>query len=267
MNEQRFDELFRDKLENYSEMPSPEAFTKLDSKLNERKRGAWLNFAKLAAALIIVAVSVYIVRSWDNAPPTQITEQTTYHNLEQSSGDLKENLQTPSAFPEANDPDKFYETIDQESADVSKKPIKAKSEKANSQFEVLEPKNAPEQKTKNQSKAVQDISSPALALAKESPELLDIEQLEPSDQQNLSETESVKIPRPKVTITYKKSPAPPEPTLALEAQSNQQPKGLKKVWRKAVSNYGEISLAGIRGTKDQLLAFERKNKTKESKSN
>ena len=261
MNEQRLDELFRDKLENYSEIPSPGALNKLNSKLNERKRGAWLNFAKLAAALIVIAVSVYIVQDWDNAQPTPITEQTSYTNPEQGPDNLKEKLQTTS------DQNKLDETTNKNPVAVNRQTGKTKNDEATSQIKVPELKEIPEQKSENHSKPVQDISAPTLTLAKESPEVLDIEQIEATESpQNLS-AESVKISRSKVTITYKRSPTPPEPTLALDAQTNEQPKGLKKVWRKAVSNYGEISLAGIRGTKDQLLAFERKNKTKESKSN
>ena len=65
--------------------------------------------------------------------------------------------------------------------------------------------------------------------------------------------------RPKVTITYKKSPEPPEPMLAFQAQPKKKSRVLKKLWVKAQTiNFTEISLASIRGSKDEILAIDKK---------
>ena len=115
------------------------------------------------------------------------------------------------------------------------------------------------------------MTKPALALTNEHDDLLKDERIGDSletEQDSDLENKKLKPSKSKVTITYKRSPASPEPTLALQDSSEDKTKGLKKLWRKAQSlRYNDISLAGIRGTKDQILAFDRKDKTKESKSN
>ena len=78
MNEQKFDELFREKLANFSQAPSAGASSRLNDLLTAKKRRAGWKFARLAAAILLVAVSVYSIHRWtktaDNSNVAPIAE-------------------------------------------------------------------------------------------------------------------------------------------------------------------------------------------------
>ena len=255
MNEQRFDEIFREKLTEYSEMPSPEAGKKLSKKLKERKRSVWIQFTRLAAALILIAVSVYVVQSWNDTPHDELAQQTTSSTVPAKNVEEEEIPQTPTALS-------VNPSLQEFSISKTEEPsIEKNSEEPRTNINVTPPEPQP----------VSVVTKPTLALNYEHDDPLKDEGIGDSleTEQDLDlETKNLKPSKSKVTITYKRSPASPEPTLALQDSSVQKTKGLKKLWRKAQSlRYNDISLAGIRGTKDQILAFDRKDKNKESKSN
>jgi hypothetical protein len=253
MNEQRFDEIFREKLTGYSEMPSPEAGKKLSKKLKERKRSVWIQFTRLAAALTLIAVSVYVVQSWNDTPSDELAQQTTSSIV--PAKNVEEQIpQTPTALSVNPSSQEF-------SISKTAEPSIEKNSEEPSTNNVTPPEPQP----------VSVVTTPTLALTNEHDDLLKDERigdLLETEQDSELETKNLKPSKPKVTITYKRSPASPEPTLALQDSSEYKTKGLKKLWRKAQNlRYNDISLAGIRGTKDQILAFDRKDKNKESKSN
>ena len=254
MNEQRFDEIFREKLTGYSEMPSPEAGKKLSKQLKERKRSVWIQFTRLAAALTLIAVSVYVVQSWNDTPHDELAQQTTSSTVPAKNVE-KQIPQTPTALSVNPSSQEFSISKTEEPS------IEKNSEEPSTIKNVNPPEHQP----------VSVVTKPTLALTNEHDDLLKDERVGDSletEQASDLENKKLKPSKSKVTITYKRSPASPEPTLALQDSSEHKTKGLKKLWRKAQSlRYNDISLAGIRGTKDQILAFDRKDKTKESKSN
>ena len=243
MNEQKFDEMFREKLSNYSEMPSLEAGKKLSVKQTQRKHSAWVQFAKLAAAIALIAVSVYALSNWNsNTPdetPTQIVSKmpvTTGH----STNEISQAVTPSSLISDKKKP----ETSSQEDPVVNNDHLDNVAQKSTVIQTIAEiPDILNEENTGGPSEIQQDTD-----------QVLDL--TVPSQ------------PTPKVTITYKKSPDPPETMLAIQSQGETRSRMLKKLWAKAQSiNFNEVSLASIRGTKDELLAIDRKSKTKESKSN
>ena len=254
MNEQRFDKIFREKLTGYSEMPSPEAGKKLSKKLKERKRSVWIQFTRLAAALTLIAVSVYVVQSWNDTPHDELAQQTTSSTVPAKNAE-EQIQQTPTALSVNPSSQEFSISKTEETS------IEKNSEEPSTNKNVKNPEHQP----------VSVVTKPTLALTNEHDDLLEDERMGDSletEQDSDLETIKIKPSKSKVTITYKRSPASPEPTLALQDSSEHKTKGLKKLWRKAQSfRYNDISLAGIRGAKDQILAVDRKDKNKESKSN
>lgn len=251
MNEQRLDEMFREKLAGYSEMPSPEAGRKLSNRLKEQKRGVWIQFARLAAVIALIAVSVYVVQSWnDTAQDEGVPQVMSINKPAKNAG--KEMPQPDQALLEKSSTQKIN-TPDFEEQGVNNL-IKESS--------IINTHKQPERQ-----RPVSEVAEPTLALTDEHKDILKNESIGKSpDTEQVSdpETETLIPSKPKVTITYIKSPAPPEPTLALQTTPEKKSKGFKRLWRKAQRiNYNDISLAGIRAKKDQLLAFNRKK----SKSN
>lgn len=255
MNEQRLDELFREKLAGYSEVPPPEAGKKLNNQLVKQKRNVWIQLVRVAAALVLIAISVYVVRSWnDTANDDSIQQATT--STESARNATEEIPQPGTPLSEKSGTQKINTLTPKEPG--GKTPIK----ETNVQNST---------KPSEHQLPVSELAQPALALINNPKDVSrDESNGEPIENEQVidSVTSISKPSKPKVTITYIKSPAPPEPTLALQTPSENKTKGFKRLWRKAQRiNYNDISLAGIRGTKDQILAFDRKDKTKESKSN
>jgi hypothetical protein len=224
-------------------MPSLEAGKKLSVKQAQRKHSAWVQFAKLAAVIALIAVSVYAVNNWNNntpdETPTQIVSKkpvTTGHSTNELS-----QATTPSSLISNK---KKPETSSQEDPEVNNDHLDKVAQKSTVIQTTAEiPDILNEENTGGLSEIQQDTD-----------QVLDL--TVPSQ------------PRPKVTITYKKSSDPPEPTLAIQSQGETRSRMLKKLWTKAQNiNFNEVSLASIRGTKDELLAIDRKSKPKESKSN
>lgn len=261
MNEQRLDELFREKLAGYFEVPPPEAGKKLNNQLKKQKRNIWIQFVRLAAALALIAISVYVVRSWNDSANNDYIQQATT-STESARNATEEIPQPGTALSEKSGTQKINTPTPKEPGVNT--PIK--------ETHVQNSTKPPEHQL-----PVSEVAQPALALINKPKDVsrdesigkpLENEQVTDSVTSTSEPLKPSKPSKPKVTITYIKSPARPEPTLALQTPSENKTKGFKRLWRKAQRiNYNDISLAGIRGTKDQILAFDRKDKTKESKSN
>lgn len=243
MNEQRFDEMFKEKLANYSEMPSPEAGKKLSVKQYERKRNTWVQFARLAAVIALIAVSVYAVSNWNDNTQDETATQIVAKkpvNTGHSTNEIPQVATPSSEKPDRQKPDT---SIPEDPVVSNPHPDKV------AQKNTVIPPSAEASDTLNK-----ENSEGASEIQQDKDHVLDL--TVPSQ------------PRPQVTITYKKSPNPPEPMLVIQSQGETRSRMLKKLWVKAQSiNFNEVSLASIRGTKDELLAIDRKSKTKESKSN
>jgi hypothetical protein len=247
MNEQKFDKIFRDKLSGYSKEPAAEAFEKLESRFATKNRRARAQFSKLAATLLLVAISVYTVNRWNNESEKRESNISVLepNNSDDFTSDIAR-ISTPeseniaSSRPEVHTVEPQISEEKEEIPTVSLLTSNAKTEKLQEPAGTID----------------------ALAQAKESPPAL----LEaPMDQEQTIETSGPEQPSThKVTITYKKSPEPPNPMLALQKEQSNNGRRLKRIWKSITP--GDISLAGIRATKDQLLAVNKKNKKKEPES-
>lgn len=226
MNEQNIDKLFRETLAGHQQAPPAELLEKLEIGLVQQRRSAWFRFARVAAALAVIAVSVYLLANLSSS--SESPGEITINN--QSSGDL-----VPLVQP------------------------------------------APIESTLEEPPVIADRIAPSVQLAvKET--TLQVEVAEPdqpapqTDEALIAADEVTKKPqRSKIIITYKKADKKttvPEPSTLAEAPPKQQmPQKKNKFWRKAKMVDPSFTLAGLRATKDQLLAINKREKNKESKPN
>ena len=245
MNEQKFDEIFRDKLSGYSQQPTGEALQKLNSRFTARKRRAWLQFARLAAVLLLVAISIYVVNvvnSDDTADGLEIAEVTPEFSEIIRLDTLRISAPATDAIAQNQPEEKDVSNISE-----SNNPVKSTSNPAPTS--EIESSATPEAMLAT----VEETANPLLE--------------ETGDQEpdlNITEGQEPVTTKRKVTITYKKSPEPPNPMLALQEDDKNKDKRLKRIWRSI--SPGAFTLAGIRATKDQLVAINKKNKNKEQES-
>jgi len=232
-------------------MPSSVVGKKLDAKLKEKNRGVWIKFIRLAAALILVAVSVYVVRSWNHVP----LEESTFQVVNDAEPTKNEAIPIPHNSTDLSE----EPNLPLVNATEPIEPIEDMPVKQEVQTSSKPSKHEP----------LKIVPGPTLAVTDQTDGIIEEKETnEPPESLTTQEIEDLNASRPKVTITYKRSPASPERTLTQHDPSDKKTKGLKKLWRKAQSFHNnDLSLAGIRGTKDEILAFDKKEKTKESKSN
>jgi hypothetical protein len=251
MNEQKFDELFREKLANFSQAPSTGASNQLNDLLAIRKRRAGWKFARLAAAILLVAVSVYSIHRWTKtaaddgvAAIAEIVDDSPSPKRPQTQTRAPEVADKVEATTNSSP----VQVPDRESSVASNG--SNKPQPANTANDAVKPQPSPlaAAKTVAPEPSSEDMST-----------IISEEATAPS-----LETEAVTPKRQKVTITYKKSAAPPDPTLAMTPEPQQKNSGrLKRIWKNL--NPGDISLAGFRATKDQILVINKR--AKDSKSN
>ncbi|GJM27963.1 MAG: hypothetical protein DHS20C17_05980 [Cyclobacteriaceae bacterium] len=248
MNEQQFDKLFRSKLADHTRIPSETALDKLDKALNQHNRGIWVPVGKVAATLLLIAVSTFMVSKWryhegNTLPVVSNQELITPVVIDPSSKADTASVNTRKKLTITSS--KLAQAPAKSAAAVTKRKHEPETNQEFQQSQV----EAPHQVTKEM---VSDVA------------------VEPEE--NLQAATEINEPsRPRVTITYKRSTSIPEPNLALQQQDQEAPKvekgsGLKGLWRKAARvDYQNISLAGIRATKDELLAINKRSKNKDNK--
>ena len=226
MNEQNIDKLFRETLAGHQQDPPAELLEKLDIGLVQRRRSAWIQFARVAAALGVIAVSVYLLTDLSSSSESPGTITTKI----QPSGDL-----VPLVQPA---------------------PLESSLEEPT----VIADRIAPSvQVPANENTLPVDIAKP--------------DQPVPQTDEALVAADKVteKPQRSKITITYKKADkkteVPETSTLAKATPKQQKSKKKNKFWRKAKMVDPSFTLAGLRATKDQLLAINKREKNKESKPN
>lgn len=243
MNEQQFDKLFQNKLVDYSQMPSEEALRKLDTSFNRRHRGVWLQFSKVAATLLILAVSIYLIGNWNHQTEEKvaiiskedISNSTTPTPMAADS--VKTGIKSDITTPGKLDPKPSGSTL------ISNNEVKP---------DPGPPEKSPASEFNEKTNAMENSLAVDLPVKIKQPDQSTTPKEEPAGQ--------------KVTITYKRSSPSSSPELASKEQDPQESKGLKGLWRKAVQvDQYNISLAGIRATKDELLAINRRGKNKETK--
>ncbi len=233
MNEQNFDRLFREKLAGYSQSPPAGLAKEIEHQLVQQKRKAWWQFARVAAALALIAASVYLL-TFLNSSPVQTN---------QIAGNKQSvNIPTPLMEPELNqtsfiEPPALVERIT---------PI-------------------PQSKSNRISQPMEKTKSPVGASEPKS----EIHESQAEDVLVSQVEEIGKTEKYKVTIIYKKasrgSGESQELAQVQPPESQQKTKNRKKFWRKAKMVDPSFTLAGLRATKDQLLAINKKEK--ESKPN
>ncbi len=243
MKEQDFDRLFRDNLAGYQQTPPSALSEKLEQKLKNRRRGAWLQFSRLAAVLVVIAICVYLVSIWRAG---QLAEPISpiAHNQPQAISPIEDKQLVP-------------ETIELPAPVIESQPtLEVKPE--------VSKRETPQPKESNSlEKNKTTTHSPSEPEAQMQPVNDAIELTEANGN---VEQEAVK--RGKVTITYKKATPPPPTQMALKEQPEKKAKGLNRLWKRAQKvDYQNISLAAIRATKDELLAINKKDKNKQTKPN
>ncbi len=269
MNNRGLDGLFRKRLEGYQEKPSDAAWEKLDNRLKSRKNKVWWQFAKVAAVLTLIACSVYLFNLWSQTGVSNqaISEITPENNEEKQPAPQQiEELVAESATPISNN-EKKIEKQSEKATPVENKqaPIATPSSPTTEEDHVSPSKETQiELMQASQTKILADKSYNQDYIPKEQPPQNDPE-IPAQEQEDINTlADPVKT---KITITYKKSPAPPEPTLALIDEPVEKTRGVKRLWRKAQNiRNTDLSLARLRAAKDQLLVFDKKSKAKE-KSN
>ena len=86
MNEQEIDKLFQKNLSGYTKVPSNRALEKIQGKIYDRRRATWIRFSRIAAAILLIAISVGIISKWDSSeeiavkPGTQVQPSVTQVN-------------------------------------------------------------------------------------------------------------------------------------------------------------------------------------------
>ena len=224
MNEQNFDRLFKEKLTGHLQSPPVELVEKLEAKLAQRRRSAWMQFARVAAVFALLAVSVYLLNHLNTPNSSQVA---THEKV----ADEQPSEQRPQ-----------YQAIDIIEPAPIKSSLTGQSVENPTRIASVAPKTA----------------EPERKLEKE---------VESDKEKVMQEPE-----RHKVIITYKRTAQKPvpteEPALVMEEQPKKKSKKGKKFWRKAkMVDYQSFTLAGIRSTKDQLFAINKKDKTKGTKPN
>ena len=251
MNEQNIDKLFKEKLANYSKTPSADASNKLNDMFAARKRSIGWKFARFAATILLVAVSLYAVHRWSTTGTVDSPEP------------IAKTIESPAQqLPEINSP-------------IATNEEKATNYSSSTDLEspkVTQPNNESITDSGKTSPIVVN-EAPSTAIALNSSEPVKIENKKIAEEHELTiEAETQTLPseetptpvRQKVTITYKKSSNPTDPMLALQPEPKQKNNGrLKKIWKNL--NPGDISLAGLRTTKDQILVINKR--AKDTKSN
>ena len=232
MNEQNFDRLFKDKLAGHLQSPPGELASKLEAKLDQHRRSAWIQFARVAAAFTLIAASVYLLNILNSQPSNQIAT----HNVVPVTP-IPPVKEKPVKTPDEEDRNMILNelTVAPAATSIADLPL-----------ENLVVSNTPKpQKPEN------------------------IEPPVPEETEVTNEIHTDKPERPKITITYKrsakKSEPQNEPMPALQPQTEKKSRQRKKIWRRA--KMVDYTLAGIRATKDQLLAINRKDKNKGTKPN
>jgi hypothetical protein len=237
MNEQEFEKLFRDRLTSFSQTPPAGVVDKINDKLKQRRKKVWVKLSRLAAALALIAISTYLIGTHGN-PDNQGSTSNIVVNQ-------------PEVSVKAANPDTQVKSHD----------VKAIGQESTTEHRKVAGGNEP----------------PALVKRIDQPQQSEMQLM---DQREITVAELVnavadgltvpgKSQRSKVTITYKKGGADPEdPKLALQDQPRRKPMGIRSILKTAiiVDNH-DISLAGIRATKDQLLAINKKEKNKDTKPN
>jgi hypothetical protein len=242
MNEQQFDKLFQKKLVDYSQMPSEEALKKLDSRINRRHRGVVIQFSKVAATLLILAVSIYLIgnRNQQTEEKVAVISKEDISNsttpTPMAADSVKTGTKSDITTPRKLDPKPSGSTL------ISNNEVKP---------DPGSPEKSPAGEFNEKTNAMENSLAVDLPVKIKQP-----------DQTATLKQEPV---RQKVTITYKRSLASPNPELASNEQDQRKNKILKGFWKTAVQVDQNISLAGIRATKDELLAINRRGKIKETK--
>lgn len=264
MNDPGIDKLFKERLQGYGESPPEMVWNNLQNKMEARKRIVWWQLGKVAAALLIIACSLYLFNFWNTSSKespvsqeikakdhnTPADDETTEGFVAQGSQEITPEV-TQGPMPAENQIQKKIPANLSESSEESPKQLPAEP--------IRQPKVPPNQKM---------METPGTSQKKDSEPLL-TESPEPDNTpEDLSPIDQTQD-KPRVTITYKRSPSPPEPTLALVTDDEDDKSGgIKWLWQKAQDlKNTELDLGTIRAAKDQLLVFDKKNKDKELKAN
>lgn len=249
MKEQSFDKLFRDKLTGFTLTPPQGAGEQLNARLNQHQYRVWLKFSRVAAALVLLAVCVYLINN-----KTEQLEEIIAQEI--NDGMVKSPVEDPTTGKTPINTESVPPLVSDRKTDI----LEVKDEKTPADKKVI---------SQPQDELQLDKEQP-IELFAEEPTVVAEPKLPVAFAEKVAteDTETAEPKRSKVTITYIRSDPAPDQELAMQDQGNQKPSGLKKLWKKAqMVDYQSFSLAGIRATKDELLAINKKDKTKETNPN
>ncbi len=248
MNHRRFDQLFKEHLTEYQQAPPTQAWDKLETQLAKSNPSPRRYILKIAAAVIILALTVTAVVYYGSDPSNNIITEHTPLTIPSNSVDPPDQIATGSSPTH-----KEKSGVSAQIPDLKQDEQLVGSTLVSSN---LEPAHSPISETVKPGKdKVFNTNSKTPHKSEETQGQLSTKNLEQ------------KPAKPRIVITYKKAPAPPEPTLALVEEANPDTGNVKKIWLKAMDiRHSDFGLAHIRAAKDQLFAFNRileKNKNEE----
>ncbi|WP_420580685.1 hypothetical protein [Reichenbachiella sp.] len=240
MEAKETDKLFRDKLKNSPSVPKADNWDKLESMLDDQEKVSAFSVWHVAAALLLLVVSGWIIFFWGTETPTE--DQVA--QIEIPSESLNDSHQI---VPEKVNDVKKEVVVDEEPMPVVNK--QKKEEKVSSvepEKTVIEVENEPEVKRVE----ITETSVPeGIQLAENHIETTEIE-----DQPKKKKIKSIKI-------TYKRgsrSQPKPEEMLAKQEADTTGGKKIKELWDQTREIKPGDLWADIRDAKDHL--FKRNSK-------
>ena len=264
MNDRGLDGLFRERLKDFKTAPSGAIWPKLEGKLASKKKGVWWNIGRAAATLALVALSVYLFNARSGSQPATVSEISS-----QTANELEQTSPNEATVPQMDviDPSVSDQIIIN---DAESRQLAASDQ--TTKLHQHEPASPTTQKATNlaQNEIEAAPNTTEITVAAKSdmdPVPSDIPSRQEDSLASGSDQEPATPQKPKITITYKKAPSPPEPTLALVEDTEVKSSKVKKIWRKAMIKSAELDLGKLRAAKNQLLVFNKKNKDKQTKSN
>lgn len=230
MNRKEIDFLFKNKLQNATKKPSDEAWYKLNAKLQKEKAGKNLLWLKIAASVIvIIGISWLLVRNDINSVKTlPVVKSTTVKKI------------TP-LIPET-------ELANNNIEEKILNPVMVKSEAAKNKFVA---KKKPKRPIVSET-----VTEPAYVNKEADTATTQPIKIMPYNTENKQLVANIEKELPEVTIIYKKGNREQAAVAANTAPTDKK-SALEKIWNvaKEIKN-GEIGMADIRSTKDELFAFE-----------
>lgn len=235
MEKNKLDRLFEDKLSRHGVEPSAEAWQNVQAGLQKKSPMLWVY--RVAAAVVLIVLAVWIVRREDTQP-----NDTRLHAQQQQEvvAPLAQTTPTnPEVIADENQPEEKPEVQDhQPRAQSVKKKLRPQAATSIAQVPVHQPVKE------------EDVRLPVLEPLRTEAVAEVIVDVQPLDEALHLDTEPIQeLPGVKVQITYKAGGPDPLPGQSVEEEKSK----LGRLWAKAKEiKPGEV-LASVRETKNEFF--------------